>query len=85
MHARLDHAIAAANERVDLMPHADTNFQTEVRRQEIAQWNERLLRLSNYLEAAEQVVHSVDDLLQREENHLRQQIVASESLRQKAS
>ena len=85
MHARLDHAIASANQRIDQMPHAAANSDAHARHQEIAQWNDRLLRLSNYLEAAEQIVHSVDELLQREENHLRQQIAASESLRQKAS
>jgi hypothetical protein len=53
------------------------------RREEIAKWSERLQRLSTYLDSAEQVVHSVDELLQREETLLRQHVARSETLRQR--
>ena len=83
MHKRLDHAVTLADARMTEMPHFEASTATDERRQEVAQWNERLRRLSAYLESAEQVVKGVDDMLQVEETHLKAQLKASESLRQR--
>jgi len=82
--ARLDHAIASASARIDQVPHSNSESLAQERRQEIAQWSDRLRRLSTYLESAEQAVQSVDEMLHKEETHLRQQMAACETLRQKA-
>jgi hypothetical protein len=82
--ARLDQAVASASARMEQLPAANPEAPVNDRRQEIAQWNERLDQLSTYLAAAEQVVQSVDELLLREESHLRQQLATCETLRQKA-
>ena len=83
VHMRLDHAITAADARVESMPHFDNASLTEEKHLTIAKWSERLQRLTAFLESAEQVVHSVDELLQKEETHLRQHLAASGTLRQK--
>ena len=83
--ARLDRAIAATNARIEQLPQVNAVSAAQGRRQEIAQWSDRLSRLSAYLESAEQVVQSVDELLHREESNIRQQLTTSQSLRQKAS
>jgi hypothetical protein len=80
---RLDHAIASANIRVEQMPHLDAEALGHQQRQEIVKWNERLRRLSAYLESAEQVVQSVDEILQKEETHLRKHLATSGTLRQR--
>ena len=82
--ARLDQAITAANVRMEPMSHDNPQSLADARRQEIAQWSARLNRLSTYLESAEQVVQSVDEMLGKEETHLRQQLATCETLRQKA-
>ena len=82
--ARLDQAITSANARIEQMPQANPESHADARRQEIAQWSERLNRLTTYLESAEQVVQSVDELLQKEETHLQDQVAKCETLRQKA-
>jgi hypothetical protein len=80
---RLDRAITLADARMAQMPHlAEATFGEE-RRQEIAKWSERLQRLHAYLEGPDQVVQSVDELLQKEESSLRQHLSRSGSLRQK--
>jgi hypothetical protein len=53
------------------------------RREEIAKWSERLQRLSAYLDSAEQVVHSVDEILHKEETQLRQHLARSGTVRQR--
>jgi hypothetical protein len=80
---RLDQALASVNARIDppAEPH-ESNVQA--RRQEIDQWNERLRRLSTFLESADQIVQSVDEVLQKEENHWREQLALCDTLRQKA-
>ena len=83
VHARLERAITSANARIEQLPPVNPVSLAQERRQEIAQWNERLRRLSIYLDSAEQVVQSVDELLHQEESKLRQQIATSEALRQK--
>lgn len=83
MHLRLDHAIASANERADQLTHLEPEGFANERRLEITKWCERLQRLSTYLASAEQVVQSVDELLEKEATHLRQSLVASGTLRQK--
>lgn len=80
---RLDHAITAADARVESMPQFDTARLTEEKHQEIAKWSDRLQRLTAFLESAEQVVHSVDEMLQKEETLLRHHLAASGTLRQK--
>ena len=80
---RLDHAISAADARADHVPHLDTETLRQERHQEIAKWNERLQRLSAFLESAEQVVQSVDEILHKEETQLRQHLTTSGTLRQK--
>ena len=80
---RLDHAITAADARIEPMPHRDTAALTQEKHQEIAKWSDRLQRLSAFLESAEQVVHSVDEILQKEETLLRNHLAASNTLRQK--
>jgi hypothetical protein len=85
MHRRLDHAVALADARMTELPHVEPSPSIEERRQEIAQWNDRLRRLGSYLESAEHVVQGVDAMLQVEESHLKAQIKASETLRQRLS
>ena len=82
---RLDHAITAADARIAQTPHLDATTLTHEKHQEVAKWSERLQRLSTFLESAEQVVHSVDELLQKEETLLRNQLTASTALRQKVA
>lgn len=83
LQARLDQAITSANARIDQLSHANPVSHADERRQEIAQWSERLHRLSSHLESTEQIVQSVDEMLAREESHLRQQLAVCETLRQK--
>ena len=83
MHVRLDHAIALADARIQQAPHFDADSLAVAHTQEIAKWSERLQRLHAYLESAEQVVHSVDEVLHREETELRQSIAHSATLRQR--
>ncbi len=83
MHLRLDHAIAATNERIDQLPHMDHHALAQERRVEIAQWCERLQRLTAYLGATEQVVQSVDEVLANEETRLKQSLLACGTLKQK--
>src|SRR5713226_5702076 len=86
---RLDHAIALADARLKKVSgtfsdeladfHGPDSGPEKVpdtffRREEIAKWSERLLRLSAYLDSAEQVVHSVDEILHKEETLLRQHL-----------
>ena len=84
VHARLDQAIASTNARLESLPQANPESVTTARRQEVAQWSERLTRVSTYLESAEQIVQSVDELLGREEAEIQQQLALSATLRQKA-
>ena len=83
VHRRLDHAIALADARIAQAPQPDAETLGHERRQEIAQWNERLARLSAYLESAEQVVQSFDETLMKEETLLRQELAKSATVRQK--
>src|SRR2546425_364038 len=83
MHVRLDHAIALADARIEQAPHVDLVSLAAAQSQEIAKWSERLQRLSTFLESAEQIVQSVDEVLQREEADLRQRIAHSATLRQR--
>jgi hypothetical protein len=69
---RLDHAIASTNARIESTPLADPTLASQDRLREFAQWSERLLRLSTHLEATEQIVQSVDEVLQQEETRMRQ-------------
>jgi hypothetical protein len=82
--ARLDQAVTSANARLEALPPGNPESLADERRHAVAQWNERLHRLSNFLDATEQVVQSVDELLLKEEARLRQQLAACETLRQKA-
>jgi len=77
--ARLEQAIVAADARLAEMPPEREPAQAR----SAVEWNERLQRLHMLLESAEQVVHSVDEVLHKEETHLRQQLALSTSLRQK--
>jgi hypothetical protein len=81
MHLRLDHAVAAADSRIAQAPHWDASTRLLEKHEEIAKWNQRLQSLGTFLESAEQVVHSVDEVLQKEETLLRQQLAAAETLR----
>jgi hypothetical protein len=83
MHKRLDHAVALADARITQFPAHFADVAIEERRQEIAQWSDRLRRLSDYLESADTVVQSVEDVLAQEEASLRGQLANSETLRQK--
>lgn len=80
--ARLDQALASVNARID-PPHEPGESHAHARRQEINQWNERLRRLSTFLESADQIVQSVDEVLAKEEGHWREQLALCETLRQK--
>lgn len=84
VHARLDQAIASTNARLESLPQANLESIAHARRQEITQWSERLTRVSAFLESAEQIVQSVDELLGREETQIKQQLALCETLRQKA-
>ena len=83
MHARLDQAIALADARIQQAPQTDSDSFALPHTQEIAKWNERLQRLHAYLESAEQVVQSVDEVLHREEAEIRQSIAHGATLRQR--
>jgi hypothetical protein len=83
VHMRLDQAIASTNARMAALTNIEAANFTHARHQEAARWHERLRRLSAYLESAEQVVQSVDELLQSEEMGLREHIAKSTTLRQK--
>jgi hypothetical protein len=83
IHLRLDHAIAATNERLERIPQGDAAATADARQDEIAKWCARLQRLSVHLDSTEQIVQSVDEILQKEETVLRQQLTKSASLRQK--
>jgi hypothetical protein len=83
--ARLDQSLASANARMDTAPANDHACRAPTHKLEIDQWNERLRRLGMFLEAADQIVQSVDEALQKEEAHWREQLTLCESLRQKAS
>jgi small-conductance mechanosensitive channel len=80
VHSRLDQAITSANVRLEshVQPAAPRD-----RLQSIAQWNDRLQRLHAHLNAVEQIVHSVDEALEREETLLRQTHLACAALRQR--
>ena len=80
---RLDHTIALADARIAQLPYLDVDGLGHALREEMAKWSERLHRLSTYLASAEQVVHSVDEILQREETLLRNQLARSGTLRQR--
>jgi len=80
---RLDYAIALADARIAQLPHLDADALGFSRREEIAKLSERLQRLSTYLDSAEQLVHSVDEILQKEETLLRQDVARSGTLRQR--
>lgn len=80
---RLDQAIASANARMAQMPNAEPARFAAGRADEIARWQERLRRLSAYLESAEQIVQSVDEILDTEEKGLRNHLALTASLRQK--
>jgi hypothetical protein len=79
---RLDEAIATTNARMHEAPSFETNLAL-AQHQEVARWHERLRRLSAYLESAEQIVHSVDEILHGEESRLRNHLVACAMIRQK--
>ena len=81
--SRLDYAIALADARIAQLPHLDADALGFSRREEIAKLSERLQRLSTYLDSAEQLVHSVDEILQKEETLLRQDVARSGTLRQR--
>ncbi len=83
VHTRLDQAVSSATKRMEELPPGNPDSLTHERRQEVARWKERLDRLSTFLEATEQVVQSVDDLLLKEESRLRQQLAIGETLRKK--
>jgi hypothetical protein len=81
--ARLDQALTSVNARID-PPHEHLEARAPLRHQEIDQWNERLRRLSSFLESADQIVQSVDEALAKEETYWRYQLTLCETLRQKA-
>ena len=83
MHARLDQAIASADARIDQAPAAVPTSDCDQRLQELARWSERVVRLQSYLESAEQVIQSVDELLGKEESLLQQTKTACTTLRQR--
>jgi hypothetical protein len=80
---RLDHAIALADARIAQLPNLGADALGHARGEEIAKWSERLQRFSAYLDSAEQVVHSVDEILQKEETLLRQHLAMSGTLQQR--
>lgn len=83
VHARLDEAITSANARNANLPCSSAESLVSERHKEITLWNERLRRLSTFLESAEQTVQSLDEILKKQEAELRQQLAACETLRQK--
>ena len=80
--ARLDHAVSLANARIDALPDAEPISLCADRLQEIAHWSACLQRLSSYLDSAEQVVQSVDEILHEEAARLKNTQIAGETLRQ---
>lgn len=83
MHLRLDQAIASANAHSEKVGPADIDSMVGARHAEIIKWCERMSRLRQYLNSAEQVVQSVDEALAQEETRLRGSLAASAALRQK--
>jgi hypothetical protein len=80
--ARLDHAVSLANARIDALPDVQPTSLCADRLLDITQWGERLNRLSNYLDSAEQIVQSVDEILHAEAERLKATQAAAETLRQ---
>ncbi|MBI3823693.1 MAG: hypothetical protein HY289_13570 [Planctomycetes bacterium] len=83
VHRRLDHAIALADTRIAHLTHLELDSFADQHRQAIAQWNVRLQRLHDFLQSTEQVVQSVDEILQQEESSLRGHLTKSATVRQK--
>jgi hypothetical protein len=80
---RLDHAVASADARIADAVNHDSLIRIDQRHEEIAAWSSRLQRLRAFLDSADQVVRSVDEVLAQEETRLRQQIATSACVRQK--
>jgi len=80
---RLDHAIASANARIESIPTVEPLNASRDHLREITQWSDRLRRLSTHLESTEQIVQSVEDVLQQEETRMRQLHAACGSLKQR--
>ena len=82
MHARLDQAIAAAQERTNHLNAPAAESTAAQVHPEWDAWQGRLNRLQGYLESAEQIAQSVDESLAREESALRESLSRLETLRQ---
>ena len=63
MHLRLDHALESANERLGPLPHFDTKAIVSERHQEIANWCERLHRLTTGPDPAAIVILDEADVI----------------------
>lgn len=80
---RLDHAIAMADERIAQIQTVSEESLVTGHLDEVAKWTDRLDRLNTYLESAEQVVQSVDELLGHEEAMLRNHLAGTHALKQR--
>ncbi len=81
--ARLDHAVARANARIDELSKTSAAAPCRDRALDTVDWGERLQKLRTFLESAEQVVQSVDEILHKEVTRLREKQATCETLRQR--
>ena len=74
IHRRLDQSIAEADARIREMPTFDLQPIVAMRSSEIAQWSDRLKRLSAFMETSEVGVRAVAESLEIEETRVREDI-----------
>jgi hypothetical protein len=77
---RLSSALASIDPEIELPTPVLTSRD---RLHELARWSERLTRLTAHLEAAEQIVQSVEESLHQEETRMRQLQAACGTLTQR--
>ncbi len=83
IHLRLDRIITEADARILDMPAFDAQPMVAERRAEIAQWNDRLERLSEFMASSEAGVQAIDDTLAVEETHARDRVETCGRLQQR--
>ncbi len=83
IYRRLDHSIAAADVRIREAPTFEAQPMVAQRNAEIAQWNDRLQRLSAFIQSSEAGVRVIDDALAAEEKRARQDVDRCTRLQQK--
>ncbi len=83
IHRRLDESIAAADGRLREAETFETPSLLAERSAEIAQWNDRLRRLSSFIESSDAGIRAIDDALAAEETRARQDVAVCTRLQQR--